>query len=134
MGEMSRVADRFLLDTDVLIDFFRRQPEAVRFMDSLRSRPFISPVTVAELFSGVREGQERTNLEDFVLRSAVVELDEMICARAGLTLRQYRKSHGIGLADAMIAATAEVVDATLVTLNEKHFPMQSKLLVPYRKP
>ena len=47
--------------------------------------------------------------------------------------REYGKSHGVGLADALIAATAEVVGAQLVTLNKKHFPMLDDVYVPYTK-
>jgi len=42
--------------------------------------------------------------------------------------------HGVGLSDALIAATAFQEKATLVTLNGKHFPMLSDVLAPYRKP
>jgi hypothetical protein len=91
-------------------------------------------VTVAELFSGVREGAERNEIESFLFRSVLIEIDEQICVRAGLILRQFRKSHGTGLADAIIAASAENMNATLVTLNRKHFPMLTNVLVPYVKP
>jgi predicted nucleic acid-binding protein len=47
--------------------------------------------------------------------------------------RDYGKSHGVGLADALIAATAELNQATLVTLNQKHFPMIIDIMVPYQK-
>jgi predicted nucleic acid-binding protein len=37
------------------------------------------------------------------------------------------------LADALIAATAESRQASLVTLNSKHFPMLANVVVPYQK-
>jgi predicted nucleic acid-binding protein len=37
------------------------------------------------------------------------------------------------LIDALIAATAEQENARLVTLNRKHFPMLSDVLVPSQK-
>jgi predicted nucleic acid-binding protein len=43
------------------------------------------------------------------------------------------KSHNVGLADALIAATAESRQAALVTLNIKHFPMLANVVVPYQK-
>jgi predicted nucleic acid-binding protein len=48
--------------------------------------------------------------------------------------RDYGKSHGVGLADALIAASAEMRGAVLVTLNRKHFPMLPTVIVPYQKP
>jgi len=127
------MSDRLLIDADVLIDFFRRRPGASNFVRGLTARPFIGVITVAELFAGVREGEERVALERFLSRCTVVDLDEQICTAAGLLLRQFRKSHGIGLADALVAAAAESVGARVVTLNAKHFPMVQNLLVPYAR-
>jgi predicted nucleic acid-binding protein len=53
--------------------------------------------------------------------------------RRGLWRRDFGPSHGVGLADAVIAATAAEKGATLVTTNRKHFPMLTSVLVPYRK-
>jgi predicted nucleic acid-binding protein len=43
-----------------------------------------------------------------------------IAKTAGLYRRDYGKSHGVGLADAIIAATCESENAVLKTLNVKH--------------
>jgi hypothetical protein len=106
-----------LIDTDVLIDYLTAREEAV-----------------AELYAGVREGKERVILDDFIEAFEVVPLTIDIAQRGGLYRRDYGKSHGVGLADSIIAATAEAKNVTLVTLNQKHFPMITNLLVPYRKP
>jgi hypothetical protein len=128
------MAKPHLIDTDVLIDFNRMRPEAVDFILNLPARPTISAVTITELFAGVREGREREALEDFISRANVIPVDAQIGERGGLIFRQYFKSHATGFADALIAATAEIERATLVTLNRKHFPMLSDLLIPYPKP
>jgi predicted nucleic acid-binding protein len=50
-------------------------------------------------------------------------------------MRQYRRSHsGIGLADYLIAATAELHGLTLATLNVRRFPMFSNLESPFETP
>jgi predicted nucleic acid-binding protein len=41
-------ADRFLLDTDILIDYLREQPAAVAYLESLTEDLLVSAVTVAE--------------------------------------------------------------------------------------
>jgi predicted nucleic acid-binding protein len=51
--------------------------------------------------------------------------------RCGSFRRQFARSHGTGLLDALIAATAEAHGARLVTCNARHFPMLADLLVPY---
>jgi len=124
---------RLLIDSDVLVDYARRSPGAVQYMRNLSERVVVSAVTVAELYAGVRDGREREGLDDFFARSLVVEVDIQIAERAGLIAREYRPSHGTGFADAIIAATAEISRATLVTLNARHFPMLSDLIVPYSK-
>ncbi|MDP2784257.1 MAG: type II toxin-antitoxin system VapC family toxin [Sulfurimicrobium sp.] len=124
---------KFLIDTDVLIDYLRDQQQAVVFLESLDSPFYISAITIAELFAGVRDGDERTNLSCFLDACATIELDLVISEKGGLYRRDYGKSHGVGLADALIAATATRHDLTVVTLNGKHYPMLKNVLIPYRK-
>lgn len=127
------MAPRYLVDTDVCIDYLRGRPEAAEWLEAVSGPALLSAVTVAELFAGVREGPERSRLGDFLGAFSIVPADEHIAERGGLYRRDDRKSHATGLADALIAATAEVSQATLATLNETHFPMLARVLVPYRK-
>jgi len=130
------MAARLLLDTDVLIDYLRGVPEAVTYLESRKEVFLISAVTVGELYAGVREGREgreRKALDAFMGAFEIVVLDASLAERSGLLRRDYGKSHGTGLADALIAASAERQEAVLVTLNRKHFPMLRDVLVPYEK-
>ena len=127
------MADPLLFDTDVLIDYLRGQLDAVAYLEGLTDPLLMSVVTVAELYTGVREGEERETLETFITVFELVPIDEEIARQSGLFRRDYRKSHNVGLADALIAATAERKKAILVTLNQKHYPMVSRITVPYRK-
>lgn len=123
----------FLIDTDVLIDHLRELPAAVNFIEGRPEDFFISAMSVGELFAGVRDGKERSVLEGFLQGFEIIPVDFMIAQRGGLFCRDFRKSHGVGLADALIAATAESRRLQLVTLNRKHFPMLENLTVPYQK-
>lgn len=127
------MAERLLVDTDVLIDYLRDTPEAVVYLENLSERLCISVLTIAELYSGVRDGAERARLGAFLGAFEIVPVDEAIAQVGGLYRRDYCKGHGTSLADALIAATAQVQRATLVTLNKKHFPMLAQVIVPYRK-
>lgn len=127
------MADRLLVDTDVLVDYLRGRPEAVGFLEARTEVLLLSAITVAELFAGVREGKERTALQTFLTAFEIVSVGREIAERGGLYRRDYGRSHNTGLADALIAATAEQAPARLVTLNRKHFPMLQDVLVPYRK-
>ncbi|HEU0143687.1 MAG TPA: type II toxin-antitoxin system VapC family toxin [Nitrososphaera sp.] len=127
------MSDRLLIDTDVLIDYLRGQVEAVSYLESLTETLLVSAVTVAELYAGVREGAERVALDEFVGAFEIVAVDEDIAIKGGLYRRDYGKSHNTGLADALIAATADIRQAELVTFNKKHFPMLASVVVPYQK-
>jgi predicted nucleic acid-binding protein len=123
----------FLIDTDVLIDYLRDETVAVSYLESLPPPLLISAISVAELYAGVREGTERLALDEFLDAFEIVPIDEEIAVAGGLYRRGYGKSHGTGLNDALIAATTTLRNATLVTLNNKHFPMPLSLTVPYQK-
>jgi len=127
------MAEPLLIDTDVLIDYLRGRAEAVSYLESRTEPLLISAITVAELYAGVREGAERVALEQFLSVFNVISVDDVLAAAGGLIRRDYGKSHGVGLADAIIAATAEARKAELVTLNKKHFPMLSSVVTPYHK-
>lgn len=122
-----------LLDTDVLIDYFRGNEQATSYLEGLTAPLLVSAITVAELFAGVREGKERTALGSFVSAFQVVEVSAGVAEKGGLYRRDYGRSHSVGLADALIAASAEHSRASLVTLNAKHFPMLPNVIVPYHK-
>jgi predicted nucleic acid-binding protein len=122
-----------LVDTDVIIDYLRDRPEAVSYLENLTESLLISAVTVAELYAGVRDGAERTALDSFIQAFEIVAIDEEVAVKGGLYRRDYSKSHNTGSADALIAASAEIRNAELVTLNKKHFPMLRDVIVPYQK-
>lgn len=125
---------RVLIDTDVVIDYLRGHASAISYIESLSSQMFISAITVAELYSGVREGKERKALDGFLSAFEIVPISREIAEKGGLYRRDFLKSHNVGLADAIIAATAAIKGASLVTLNTKHFPMTSDIVSPYAKP
>ena len=111
-----------LVDTDVMIDFLRGHPKAVAFMRAEMSRIIFPSIMVAELYAGVRGADEQAALDAFISLFRVVPLSATIARMSGLHKRNYAKSHGIGLADAIIAATAEAENAELCTLNTRHYP------------
>ena len=122
-----------LLDTDVLVDFLRGHGKAVAFVNAHSARIILSSIVVAELYAGVKGDAERAALDGFVSLFRVVPVSAEIAKAGGLYKCDYGKSHGVGLADAILAATAEVEDAELKTLNTKHYPMLKGLRPTYRK-
>ena len=126
----------FLVDTDVLIDYLRGHSVAVRFVTAHSDRIAVSAISVAELYAGVRGGSddaERRSLSDFLSLVRIIPVSAAIAKAGGLYQREYGRSHGVSLADAIIAATANSFDTQLKTLNIKHFPMFAGLEPAYRK-
>jgi predicted nucleic acid-binding protein len=125
------VSAPYLMDTNILIDYLREKTEALAFLEGLTQTALISSLTVAELYAGVRDGKERQQMEAFLGAFEVVPVTEAIAQQGGLYRREYGPSHGTDLIDALIAAATQEKKARLVTLNDRHFPMLSRVLVPY---
>ena len=127
------MARSILLDTDILVDFFRGQSKAVAFVNGHSARIILSSIVVAELYAGVKGDAEQAALDNFVSLFRVVPVSGEIAKAGGLYKRDYGKSHGVGLADTILAATAEVENAELKTFNTKHYPMLKGLRPAYKK-
>jgi len=123
----------FLIDTDVLVDFFRGYSKAVAYVNTNSSHIVLSSIVVAELYAGVKGKTELSVLEDFVSLFRVIPVTSEIAKTGGLYKRDYGKSHSVGLADAIIAATCTIESVELKTLNIKHYPMLKGLKSAYKK-
>jgi hypothetical protein len=116
-----------LLDTDVLIEVLRARNAPLlaawsRLQDSSAS-VFVSPVTVAEIWHGLRPGEQEP-VASLFSALACIPLDARIGRAAGEYLRQFHKSHGVMLGDALVAATASAHGLRLWTRNRRHYPMK----------
>jgi predicted nucleic acid-binding protein len=127
------MARSILIDTDILVDFLRGHNKAVAFVNAHSTRIILSTIVIAELYAGVKGDAEQAVLDNFVSLFRVIPVSSEIAKAGGLYRRDYGKSHGVGLADAILAATAEAEDAELKTLNTKHYPMLKDLKTVYSK-
>jgi predicted nucleic acid-binding protein len=123
-----------LIDTTVAIDHLRGEPAAVDLLAALignGEEVVASELVRFELLAGVRD-KELGALEEFCSALRWAEVTEDVARIGGRLARRYRKSHnGIGAVDYLIAASAIVIDADLLTTNVRHFPMFPKLEPPY---
>jgi toxin FitB len=115
MGSVTRV----LVDSDVFVDHLRGQRRFAPGKDEV----YVSSVTRAELFAGrgTEERRVRRLLEPF----AELPVGRPVAERAG----RIRRTLAIGLADALIAATAIQHRLLLVTRNLDDFTTVSGLRV-----
>jgi len=115
-----------LLDSDVIIAWLRGyQPfvEAIPGLLDGGDRLAWTPISVAEVFAGARKGEEKALANLFLVLEGV-SLSVEIGRKAGSYLRAYGKSHGVKLADALVAAAAHHHGMALWTLNRKHYRMR----------
>jgi predicted nucleic acid-binding protein len=126
---------RLVLDTSVLIDHLRGRPQAATTLipDALGrgDELWSSDIVRAEVLAGMRAGEERDTRALLGLVSWV-GVDESLAEAAGVLGRRFLRSHpGIDIADLLVAALVEHLDAELKTTNVKHFPMFKGLKPPY---
>lgn len=116
-----------LVDSDILIEVSRgRNAEILAQWANLAesdSAVLYSPITVAELWAGARPA-EHSVLRSLFNSLTCAMMDEETGRSAGAYLQQYRRSHGVEIADALIAGASIVNGALLWTRNRKHYPMK----------
>ncbi len=120
-GELTGV----VLDSDVIIAILRGHADALQTavaLDKSGVPTFCTAIAWAEIFAGVRPDEESATRAFFDTRGEVA-LDGKIGRQAGDYLARYAKSHGVEIADALVAAAAAVSGLRLWTLNRKHYPM-----------
>jgi predicted nucleic acid-binding protein len=83
---------------------------------------YCSAIAMAETFAGLRPGEEALTEAFFHARGEVV-IDAITGRRAGAYLSRYARSHGLEIADALVAAAASSAGLLLWTLNRRHYPM-----------
>jgi predicted nucleic acid-binding protein len=120
---VTSVATPTLVDTDILIDAGRGVADAVRHLGGIRisSSLAISVVTQMELIVGCRNKTEVRKLERFLTQFQIVLLDASISDKAVELLRHFRLSHGLLIADSLIAATAITRNWSLTSKNQKDY-------------
>lgn len=123
-----------VVDSDVLIDVLRQQEKAKTFIEKITKDDnvvCISALTEAEVLSGkeCRDNIKREKTEGLLSSLQVVDVTQSI-ARKGAELR---REHEVSLHDAIIAATAIELKATLHSRNSSDFKKihDLKLIVPY---
>ena len=124
-----------LVDTDVLIFNQRGNEKAAEWLDS-QPHITLSAVTWLELIQGVRNRQELRTLRE-ALRywgASIQPINEEISARAQFWLETYALSHGMRMADALIAATAWYLACPLFTANDRHYRFIDELEVQVFRP
>lgn len=119
-----------LVDTDVIIDHLRGFENSKKLLKKVELGNFLayfSTITEAELYSGQRMSvkSEQRIVERLLKIMHRVDVNSEIARKAG----ELRREYGVELpnAIAIIAATALILGAELVTRNIKHYKSIKKI-------
>ncbi len=122
------------LDTAIAVDYLRGSEAATKLLSELLTtgeEVVASEMVRYELLIGARQ-ETAEALEAFCAPLIWVPVDEQVARGAALLASRYRRSHrGIDDSDYVIAATALLLGAELLTRNVRHFPMFAGLAAPY---
>jgi hypothetical protein len=103
------------------------------FFKNNSDRSILSAIVVAELYAGVRGDSEEQMIDKLLSIHPIIPVTTEIAKAGGLLRRKFGKSHGVDVADAILAATAQAQEAELATLNVRHYPMFPGLRPAYAK-
>lgn len=124
-----------LLDSTAFIDFTREYEPAVIAFDKLLYGQSTSIATKLELIVGKKTKKDIKKVDSLLesLQIKILPLTEDISNKAENILVKFYHSHGIGILDSFIAATAITFNEELVTRNTKHFDFipNLKIITPY---
>jgi predicted nucleic acid-binding protein len=110
----------YVIDSNVVIDYMSGQlpRPAISFMNSvINETPIISIMTQIEVLGFNNPAEIETFLNEFIEASLVIPLNDDIVK----TTIEIRKKNKIKTPDAIIAATAIVLDYPLITRNTIDF-------------
>jgi predicted nucleic acid-binding protein len=112
-----------IFDTDILIDIGRGDSDAINCLQNYTqiSTLATSVITQMELIVGCRNKTELQSLTKFLKQFQILQLNKLISEKSVRLLEQYRLSHGLLIADALIAATVIENDENFITKNQKDF-------------
>lgn len=124
-----------MLDTDVLIDIQRANAAAVAWFSNLAELPVVPGFVAMELIQDAQNTGQVRQVQKLFAPLPIIWPSTADCEMALELFLQLHLSHGLGLLDALIAATALGRNATLCTFNVKHYRSVAKLLLsqPYER-
>lgn len=115
--------ENVLVDTDIIIDFFRTGqgllPHLIKLQETGKIEIYISSITVFELFSGQSSKSDKEKILKLIESFKIIPFDPVLAQFTGELNRDLRVH--VSLADFIIGTTSLYLNATLATRNKRHF-------------
>lgn len=113
-----------IFDTDVLIWAQRNKKSAVDLLEAAHTRKF-SIISYMEFVQSANDKRMFAKCKDFlsIFNFEILQITPDISHRATVFIEQFSLSHGLGIPDAFVAATAFERGIPLATSNYKDYKM-----------
>lgn len=113
-----------IIDTDIIINYLRGREATKKFLQEWAEQGLlaISVITDLEVFHGMKPSEEPTTTA-FLDGLQSIPVDVKIARHAGKLLGRIRtRGMTVGIGDAIVAATALLLEVPLLTNNVGHYP------------
>ncbi len=125
---MEKKESRILIDTDVIINlldnkrnFHLQVKRNLALFQEKKVNPYISLVTAIEILQGNKSNADKKQLSKDLMFFNQFDITVSIGNIAKELILKYSSSHGLMLADALIAATSLQLEIPLYSLNKKDY-------------
>ncbi len=125
---MEKKESRILIDTDVLINYFDdnkkfylRVKETFNSFEIENTITYVSLVSVIEIIQGNKSNIEKNKILKKLIPFSEIDITISIGNIAKDLILKYSSTHGLQLADSLIAATAIQLEIPLFSLNTKDY-------------
>jgi len=119
---------RAVFDTNIIIDYLNGTRAADHEINLYKFKA-ISIITYIEVLVGIKDVKIKEKIKKFLETFEIIAIDQNIANQA-IPLRQ---KHKIKLPDALILATAENLNALLISRDSKAFGKEIPILrIPYK--
>lgn len=109
----------FLIDTNIFSEIFKDNDEIIRYVSELEA--YIDTVIYIECLQGSKSKTEKAAIKRLLASFPIISINESIAKHAISLIDKYSNSHGLLLADALIASSAMSAGMTVVTFNLSDF-------------
>ena len=120
-------SSRILVDTDIIIKVYRGDKEKHKTLTPIQDNLAISVITALELMAGAKNKKRQIEVSKTIKAYFFFDITAAIGARAFTLVKKYGLMHTIGIADALIAATAIENKLQLYTDNVSDYEFIKEL-------
>ncbi|MGH2647960.1 MAG: type II toxin-antitoxin system VapC family toxin [Ginsengibacter sp.] len=112
-----------IIDADVMIEVLRKNYSAKSFIinEIGNGNIILSCITVAEILQGASNKENLQQLNKILKQYIVIPINYSISDIFSSLFQKYILSHGTGISDTSVAATALHYNLPLLSINQKHF-------------